>query len=417
MAHDDTSKMIVLPDVNRRRIVQSVVAAGGIATLGMPAYLRAQSAPLKVGVILPLTGMLGVPGLSSKRGIDLGAKFYREQGINMELVYADGESKAENGRIAAEKLIRDGCSVLIGCFDSGMTISAAQAAEAAKVPLVVYIAAAPQITEQGFTQVVRNFPTAPQLVGNAVQRIIELEKITGISPKTAVLLHANDTFGQSMLGGVRALWERMKAPVKIIETIAYSASARDLSIEVAKAKAAKPDLLMPITRGNDAILIVREMVKQDFNPMAIVSPGSPGPYEKFFTDALGKYGDDYITCLMWHDPSLPLTKRVVSRWAREFPNDRFEPNAAFGFEGMMVIADAYQRAKSSKPADLLVALKSTNIENHIMYGAPIRFDEKGQNNGIGSLIVQNRNGEPMVVAPAESAQAALRFPMRKWKER
>ena len=68
-------------------------------------------------------------------------------GPAMELIYADTESKAENGRVAAEKLIREGCSVLIGCWDTGATISAAQACEAAKVPLVINIASAPQITE------------------------------------------------------------------------------------------------------------------------------------------------------------------------------------------------------------------------------------------------------------------------------
>jgi branched-chain amino acid transport system substrate-binding protein len=404
------------PDPQRRRIVQAGAVVG---TLGFPAIVRAQaSAPLKVGVILPLTGVLGQPGLGCKRGMDLAAKMYKEQGVNLELAYVDGESKAENGRIAAERLIRDGCTVLTGCFDSGMTISAAQAAEAAKVPLVVNIAAAPQITEQGFTQVVRNFPTAPQLVSNAIRRIIELGQITGSKPQTAVLLHANDTFGQAMLGGVRALWDRLGSPVKIVETIAFAPTARDLSVEVAKAKAAKPDLLLPITRGNDAVLIVREMVKQEFVPQGIVSPGSPGPYEKPFSDALGKYADDYISCLMWHDPSQPITKRVLDRWKREYPNERFELNAGFSYEAIMIIVDALQRAKSTKSADLAAALKTTNLENHIMFGGPIRFDEKGQNNGIGSLILQNQNGgEPTVVWPQEAQQARIRWPLRAWKSR
>lgn len=405
-------------DQQRRRLLKAGGAGAALGTLPFPGIVRAQSSTLKVGVILPLTGVLGQPGLSCKRGMDLAAKMYREQGVNIELVTVDAESKAENGRIAAERLIRDGCTVLTGCFDSGITISAVQAAEAAKVPFVVNVAAAPQVTEQGFTQVVRNFPTAPQLVSNAIRRIVELEKITGSNPQTAVLLHANDTFGQAMLGGVRALWDRLQAPVKIIETIAFSPTARDLSVEVAKAKAAKPDLLMPITRGNDAVLIVREMVKQDFTPMGIVNPGSPGPYEKPFADALGKYADDYVSCLMWHDPQVPITKRLLSRWAKEYPNERFELNAGFSFEAILIIADALQRAKSTRGPDLLGALKTTNIENHIMFGAPIRFDEKGQNNGIGSLILQNQNnGEPTVVWPQEAQQARIRWPLRSWKSR
>ena len=65
----------------------------------------------------------------------------------------------------------------------------------------------------------------------------------------------------------------------------------DLSIEVAKAKAAKADLHMVVTRLNDAILMVREMVKQKYEPMGIISPGSPGMYQTQFLKALGKYAE------------------------------------------------------------------------------------------------------------------------------
>ncbi|MFX8036209.1 hypothetical protein ABTK80_21830, partial [Acinetobacter baumannii] len=71
-------------------------------------------------------------------------------------------------------------------------------------------------------------------------------------------------------------------PFKILDTIAYDPAARDLSVEVAKAKATNAELLMVVSRLNDAILLVREMVKQRWEPMGIMSPGSPGMYEAQF---------------------------------------------------------------------------------------------------------------------------------------
>ena len=59
--------------------------------------------------------------------------------------------------------------MLVGAFDSGQTIAIAQVAEQRGVPLVVNIAAAPQITEQGYKFVVRNFPTAPMLITGALR--------------------------------------------------------------------------------------------------------------------------------------------------------------------------------------------------------------------------------------------------------
>lgn len=407
--------------MNDRRLSstrRTLLKAGALMpAVGLPGLVRAQSSTLKVGVILPLTGVLAFPGQQTRNGTELAVKMMRDQGIHIEATFIDTESKVESGRVAAERLIRDGHTVLIGAWESGATISAAQAAEAAKVPLIVNVAAAPQLTEQGFTMVFRNFTSASQLVGSAVQRIKELPRSAGFAPKTAVLTHTSDTFGQSMLGGVKALWDKLGVDIKIIDIISYDIRARDLSVEIAKVKALNPDLLCPITRVNDAILIVREMVKQDFNPMAIIGPGSPGPYEKAFTDALGKYADDYLSCVPWYDPNRATAKAVLQRWAKEFPGERLELNSGFGWESIQVAADAFKRAGSNKPADLHAALKTTKIEEHLMFGGPIEFDEKGQNNNIGGAMLQIVKGEPVLVGPKAIAQVQPKLPMTKWKAR
>ena len=53
--------------------------------------------------------------------------------------------------------------MLVGAFDSGHTAAVAQVAEQRGVPLIINIAAAPQITEQGYKFVFRNFPPAPEI--------------------------------------------------------------------------------------------------------------------------------------------------------------------------------------------------------------------------------------------------------------
>jgi branched-chain amino acid transport system substrate-binding protein len=396
--------------LSRRQVLAG--SAGAVGVSMVPRSLLAQSAPTKIGVILYLSGVQAFMGQQTRKGNEFGAKIVKEAGgPPMEFIYADAESKPENGRVVAERLIREGCTLLIGTNDSGSTISVAQAAEAAKIPFLINIASAPQITEQGFTQIFRNFPPGTTLVANAVARIKELGAATGVEPKTAVLLHVNDTFGQGILKGVDVLWEKLQVPIKIVDRIGYDVRARDLSVEVGKAKAVGADLLMPITRVNDAILIVREMVKQNWSPMGIISPGSPGPYEKAFSDALGKYADGYMSCVPWYDPTKKRSREIAERFEKE-TGDRFDLNAAFAFEAVEIAADALRRAKSSEPAAIHAALKATNIEDHIIYGGPIRFDEKGQNPNIGGVMLQNQNGgQPVVVLPAQAAVAKPVFPL------
>ncbi|MDQ0314457.1 ABC transporter substrate-binding protein [Amorphus orientalis] len=404
-------------DISRRRLLQAAGAAALSAPfIGRPVW--AQGKPVKIGVILPTSGVLAAPGQASLRGVELGAKLLSEKaGMPVEFVYADTESVPENGRVAAERLIQDGCTLLIGAWDTGATISAAQAAEQAKVPILVNIASAPQITEQGFTQLFRNFPPATTLVYNAVARIKDLFAHTGVQPKTAVLLHVNDTFGKGVTGGINALWDKLDVPIEIVDQISYDLRARDLSVEVAKAKATGADLLMPVTRVNDAILIVREMVRQNYNPMGIIGPGSPGPYEKAFTDATGKYGDQYMVSVPWYDPTRDLTKQTIASFNKEYPNERFELNVGFSYEAVEIAVDALSRAQSGEPAAIHDALKTTDLKDHVMYGGPIVFNEKGQNPNIGGVMLQNQDSEPLVIGPQEIAVAEPIFPMTPFQDR
>ena len=105
---------------SRRTILKG--AAAVTSTLSMPGILRAQANTLKVGVILPLSGILSFPGIATRRGTELAIKMFADDGVKLDVVFADTESKPENGRTAAERLIRDGATVLVGAWDSGATI-------------------------------------------------------------------------------------------------------------------------------------------------------------------------------------------------------------------------------------------------------------------------------------------------------
>jgi branched-chain amino acid transport system substrate-binding protein len=404
------------PLFTRRKVVQLTAASAAVGAL--PLFPARASAPTRIGVLLPTSGVYASSGQAARKGIEYGALVNKEQGgPELELMFADTQSKPENGRVAAEKLIRAGCTVLIGAWDTGATISAAQAAEAAKVPLVVNIGSAPQITEQGFTQVFRNFTPVTTLIESSVIRIKELAATAPKPPKTAVLLYVNDSYGQAALAGVSALWARQNVPIQLVDKIGYDVKAKDLSVEVGKAKASGADLLLPLTRVNDAILIVRELVKQNYSPMAIIGPGSPGPYERAFTDAVGKYGDDYMVSVPWYNARNPRAKALVERFEKTDKGARFELNVGFSFEAVEIVADAVKRAGSSEPAAIHAALKTTDISDHVMYGGPIRFDEKGQNPNIGVALLQNRDGQPIVVGPRDIAVAAPVFPMRPFDQR
>src|SRR5690606_3930192 len=127
----------------------------------------------------------------------------------------------------------EGAHVIVVALDSGQTLGIAQVAEQKGVPIVVNIAAAAQVTEQGYKTVFRIFPTSGDLIRNGLAGFKDVFAATGKTPKTAVFLHINDTFGQANKGAIDKLFPGADMPFKIVETIAYDPAARDLSVEIA----------------------------------------------------------------------------------------------------------------------------------------------------------------------------------------
>ena len=134
-------------------------------------------------------------------------------------------------------------------------------------------------------------------------------------------MHVNDTFGTAMAGGIGAVMPKFDMPYTIKETIAYDPTARDLSVEVAKAKASGADALLVVSRLNDAILITRELVKQRWSPMGVLSMG-PGWYEDQYLKTLGKLSDGPLSFVPWYDPNKKLTKALESALAEEVSGDQ-----------------------------------------------------------------------------------------------
>jgi branched-chain amino acid transport system substrate-binding protein len=405
----------------RRRIVTAAGAAAALSTLGFPAIVRGQSTALNIGVLLPVSGVQAFIGQSCKLGADIAPAVLAEMGYgsNIRLMHADTETNVDVARSRAEKLINDGANVLVGPFDSGAAAAISQVAEQKGVPFVINIAAAPQITEQGYKFVFRNFPTSPELVRNGLALMRDLFQATRTAPRTAVFMHVNDTFGQANRKAIDAILPRLDfLPFKVVDTISYDPATKDLSVEVAKAKAANPDFLMVVSRLNDAILLRREMVKQRWNPMGVISPGSPGMYEKQFYTALGKLSEHCISNVPWYDPKAALTKRVEAAMAKQFPKEPLmfhALNVGYTYEAILVAADAFKRARTAESKALTEAIRQTDIKERMMLGGPIKFNAKGQVEGNLSAAIQNLNLKPTVVLPAASAEAKPVFPAPEYK--
>jgi hypothetical protein len=107
--------------VTRRSFAAGAGAAGLLAGTAPFNIVRAQGGPLKIGVILPLSGVQAGIGQSCKRGADIAPALFKQIGYTqpIEIVVVDFETNVDTARARAERLIADGCNMLSGPFDSG----------------------------------------------------------------------------------------------------------------------------------------------------------------------------------------------------------------------------------------------------------------------------------------------------------
>ncbi|MFL6935040.1 MAG: ABC transporter substrate-binding protein [Xanthobacteraceae bacterium] len=401
--------------LTRRRLLRGAAAATSL--MATPAVVRAQGGPVKVGVLLPRSGAQAGIGQDCHRGVEIAPAIFKELGLpELAIMNGDTETNVEVARARAEKMINDGAQLLIGAFDSGQSSAIAQVAEQKGIPFVINIAAAPPITEQGYKFVFRNFPTAPMILGDAFANQKELFETAGAAPKSVVFMHVNDTFGTSMAQGIGNILPKFDMPYKIAETISYDPTARDLSVEIAKAKATGAEALLLVSRLNDAILLTRELLKQRWSPMAVLSMG-PGWYEDQYLKTLGKLADGPMSFVPWYDPNKKLSKSLEAALAKAHPGVNLNTNHIYTFEALLVAADAYKRAGSSDPKALADAIRKTNITDNVSIGPGIQFNEKGQNDKLKNAAIQNRGGKLLTVAPKTASNAKPELPMTPYDRR
>jgi branched-chain amino acid transport system substrate-binding protein len=404
-------------NLTRRTFNAGLGAAGFIAGTAPFNIVRAQNAPLKVGVLLPRSGVQAGIGQDCWRGVEIASTILKGMGLPpLEIMSGDTETKVDVARARAEQLISQGAQLLVGAFDSGQTTAIAQVAEQKGIPLVINIAAAPPITEQGYKFVFRNFPTAPMILVDAFKNQLEIFNQVGDAPKSAVFLHVNDTFGTAMSKGIGAVMPKFKMPYNIVQEIAYDPAARDLSVEVAKAKASGAEAILAVSRLNDAILLTRELVKQRWSPKAILSMG-PGWYEDQYLKTLGKLSDGPLSFVPWYDPNKPLSKKLEEAMAAKFAGINLNTNHVYTFEALLTAADAYKRAGSADPKALAEAIRKTKITDNVSPGDGIMFNAKGQNDKLKDSAIQNRGGKLVTVAPKVAANAKVEWPLKPYDKR
>ncbi len=407
--------------VNRRTFLKYSAAVGATTAIsGFPAVLRAQPPEIKIASLQPVTGVISDIGISMRRGNqmavdDINAKggIKSMGGAKLKLLLADTEAKEEVARSEAERVIKEGAACLVGPFLSGNAMTIATLCEQRGVPFVMDVAAADDITRKGFKNTFRVFPFTTKFAESMLYYMSVIMKEKNLSKIKGVVTNTGDLFGRVQGATFVKTLKEKNFPIEVLAHIEYPLGIQDLSAEVSKIKAVKPDVLFPVARPGDAKLMIRELYKQKVELQGIISPGSPGWYEPEFIRDMKVLAEYVMDNVPWVNPIGKMYKDVNARFSKLFPGKYIDTNSGYAYLGVLVIADALERAKSTKAEALLAAIRKTYLPQDLMVGLSVTFNEVGDNINADTAMIQIIDGKCQVVLPPKAAETKYVHPMPK----
>jgi branched-chain amino acid transport system substrate-binding protein len=374
----------------------------------------AQTRPIKVGVLHPVTGALAYSGSQCRLGalmaiedINKAGGIKSMGGAKLEALLGDAQSQPQAGVAEVEKMNEAGVSAIVGAFASAICLATTQAAAKYNLPHVVDVGVADQIVERGLKNTFRFGPGYRKCAETAVANLHVLNTAAGKPAKTVMIVHEESLFGTGTANLLARELPGYGYDVK--EVIKHANPTRDFNNIVLRMKAINPDIVIPANYYNEYALLVRTMQQQKVTPKAIYSVlgGAASSYKfvKEFPDA----ANGIIDCNHWFNPkdkrSAELKKRVEAQGLF------FSYEVFMAYTAMRLLADAIDKAKSADRAAIIDALQNSTFSDHIMpYGAT-KF-VNGQNLGAQPLMTQVLKNDIKVIIPRDYREADPLFPLR-----
>ena len=402
------------------------IALCGLGFVGFPSSSEgAFPKEILIGHLEPLTGGSAATGQALKIGADYAVEEINARGgiksmngAKIKLIDADHQGVPQTGIAETERLIREGVSMIIGPWYSSIALVATQTAERQKVPFLVDIGIADQITERGLKYTFRLCTPAGWIIKKSFGHMMAAAKANNAVPKTISLIYENSAYGQSNATFMKEACNQ--GGIKVLVDIPYDRKQMDFSSEVRKLKTANADIIGYTSYIADGIQLLRTMKEQGIRPMMLVGVNDAAFTEMIaFKQALGDYAN-YIIDYMGHAMNRkdPRYKALVSGVAKKYKKEVDYP-VEIGYQSIYLAKEVLELAKSSDREKIREAFTKVNYKNHMMASEePIRFGPDGQNMGAEAYFQQvfPDVNTPPIVWPDKFAERKIVWPDPNWKK-
>jgi branched-chain amino acid transport system substrate-binding protein len=339
---------------------------------------------IKIGVAGPHTGDLAPYGIPTKEAAEMVvAEINAAGGVlgkQIELVALDDQCKPEIATSVATKLVSEGVSVVIGHVCSGATKAALGIYKEANVIAISPSATNPPLTQSGdYPNFFRTI--APDDDQGKLAATFATDKL---GAKKIAIIHDKGDYGKGFADFAKQFVEAGgKAQVVMYEGI--TPGAMDYSAVVQKIRKEGSDVVIFGGYHPEASKLVSQMNKKRVKVAFIGPDGVKGDG---FLEIAGKDAEG-----VYATGPMDVTAYASNKAARSAYNAKYdkEPGTFFdqGYAALQAVIAAIKASGGTDYAGLEKALRSNYVETTV---GKIKFDGKGDAEGVGFSVYQVQNG-------------------------
>src|SRR6201747_3061507 len=399
-----------------RRSLLAGASAGLIATRAW----AQQPSEVKVGLLVPVSGLYARPGTVMREGAEMAVDHINAQGgikalggAKLKLVVLDSGDTTEKAKNAAQRMVAQEPDLVAasGAYLSSFTLAVTEVTERANLP-VLTLSYSDLITDRGFKYVFQTSATAGSQAKQALPQIVKLaEQASGKKPKTVAII--TDNTGAS-IASAKAMREGLLTEngLQLILDETFTPPLADATSLVQKVRAAKPDLLFFLpTVISDGKLVLEKMNEFGMSQGRVptISFGIAIAEPDILQTINPALLQGVITCVgSWATKG---HEELIAELKTRYNEPWMTQNAISTYGDMWLIKDALEKSGKADKAAVADALRSMDGGPSKYYPlGEIKFDEKGRRVGAGMTIVQWQSGVPVTVFPSQLALAQPFWP-------
>jgi branched-chain amino acid transport system substrate-binding protein len=334
------------PAMTRRGILKAGAAV--LATsIVKPSFAAGE--PLKIGLIIPLTG----PFASTGKQIEAACRLYMRRngdtvgGRKVELIVKDdtGVAPETTKRLAQELVVQDKVNALAGFGLTPLALAAAPIATQSKTPMIVMAAAtsiitskSPYIVRSGFTLPQVTWPIAEWAPKNKIKSAVTI--VTDYAPG----IDAEKTFVSRFKAAGGNVLESLRVPLRNPDYAPFLQRAKD----------AKPDALFVFVPSGEGSALMKQFNDRGLKQAGIRMIGTGDVVDDDLLESMGEVAVGVVTSFHYsaaHDS--PENKAYVDAFMKA---NHVRPNfhSVGGYDGMHLIYEAFRKAGANADGDKIV---------------------------------------------------------------